>query len=278
VHLWVAAPVALAGLAAGPLARWLPGPLAPDDDAPRGWTTTVAALIGAALPFVVMAWLFLLWKGLMPPEYRWIHNSGMNPATFVFALALAACLALWADAAGADGGVVVASGRVGALRASVLVSPVPLRAGPVEWSVLLQDAEGAPVLDAEVELELHGPGGAAGHAAHRVVVARRETSSNRLLYGAEDCPGCRENFLAALARFDLGRRDIVPNVNFFCSVPVAQDGALAERTFVDGKSQAGDYVDLRAEMDALAVVSNCPQVNNPCNGSGPTAIRITIWL
>ena len=101
--------------------------------------------------------------------------------------------------------------------------------------------------------------------------------SNRLLYGAEDCPGCRENFLAALARFDLGRRDIVPNVNFFCSVPVGRDGALAERTFVDGRSQPGDYVDLRAEMEALAVVSNCPQINNPCNGSGPTAVRITIW-
>ena len=101
--------------------------------------------------------------------------------------------------------------------------------------------------------------------------------SNRLLYGVEDCPGCRENFLTALARYDLGRRDIVPNVNFFCSVPVGEDGALSERTFVDGRSKAGDYVDLRAEMDALAVVSNCPQVNNPCNGAGPTAIRATIW-
>jgi len=91
--------------------------------------------------------------------------------------------ALWAGAARADVGGVVASGRVGPLRASVLVSPTPLRAGLAEWSVLLQDASGAPVLDAEVELELHRQG-ASGHHAHRVVAARREASTNRLLYSA----------------------------------------------------------------------------------------------
>ncbi len=96
---------------------------------------------------------------------------------------LALVLAAWAGAARADGGGVVASGRAGPLRASVLVSPTPLRAGPAEWSVLLQDAGGAPVLDAEVELELHRHG-ASGHHAHRVVAARREASTNRLLYSA----------------------------------------------------------------------------------------------
>ena len=97
---------------------------------------------------------------------------------------LALVLAAWAGAARADGGAVVASGRAGSLRASVLVSPTPLRAGPAEWSVLLQDADGAPVLDAEVELELHRPGGSGGHHARRVVSARREASANRLLYSA----------------------------------------------------------------------------------------------
>ncbi len=101
--------------------------------------------------------------------------------------------------------------------------------------------------------------------------------SNRMLYGAADCPGCRENFLTALAEFGLGRKDIVPNVNFFCNVPVGPGGALAERTFVDGTSVAGDHVDLRAEMDALAVISNCPQQNNPCNGAGPSPIRVMIY-
>jgi len=92
-------------------------------------------------------------------------------------------LAAWAGAARADVGGVVASGRAGPLRASVLVSPTPLRAGLAEWSVLLQDAGGAPVLDAEVELELHRHG-ASGHHAPRVVAARREASANRLLYSA----------------------------------------------------------------------------------------------
>ncbi len=101
--------------------------------------------------------------------------------------------------------------------------------------------------------------------------------SNLMLYGVADCPGCRENFLAALAGHGLGRRDIVPNVNFFCDVPVGPDGALAERSFAEGRSTAGDYVDLRAEMDALAVISNCPQLNNPCNDGAPTPIRVIVW-
>ena len=105
--------------------------------------------------------------------------------------------------------------------------------------------------------------------------------SNAMLYGVEDCPGCRENFLEALARHDLGRRDIVPNVNFFCNVPVTDDGKLAERTFApvpagDGGGEAGACVVLRAEMRALAVISNCPQVNNPCNDGRPKPIRVEI--
>jgi urea carboxylase-associated protein 1 len=97
--------------------------------------------------------------------------------------------------------------------------------------------------------------------------------SNQMLYGVADCPGCRENFLAALACHGLGRRDIVPNVNFFMRVPVERDGRAA---IALGASAPGSTVALRAEMDALAVISNCPQVNNPCNGFRPTPIRVTI--
>jgi urea carboxylase-associated protein 1 len=100
--------------------------------------------------------------------------------------------------------------------------------------------------------------------------------SNKMLYGVEGVRGCRENFLETLQRHGLGWRDIVPNVNFFCSVPVYADGGLAETVFVEGQSKAGDYVDLRAEMPVLAVISNCPQVNNPCNGSAPTPIRVVV--
>lgn len=105
-------------------------------------------------------------------------------------------LAAWAGTVRADGGVVVASGHAGALRASILVSPTPLRSGPAEWSVLLQDKSGAPVLDAEVELELqrqgapgqhsgeHGGQHSGKHGSHRVVALQRADSANRLLYSA----------------------------------------------------------------------------------------------
>ena len=101
--------------------------------------------------------------------------------------------------------------------------------------------------------------------------------SNAMLYGVEDCPGCRENFLEALETHGLTRRDIVPNVNCFCNVPVSDDRTLADTVFVAGPHKPGSHVDLRAEMTALAVISNCPQMNNPCNSSNPTAIKIIVW-
>ncbi len=99
---------------------------------------------------------------------------------------------------------------------------------------------------------------------------------NRMLYGATSTAGCRENFLEELARHNLGRRDIVPNLNFFCRVPVLADNALDPHTFVEAPSTPGDLIVLRAEMDVLALISNCPQINNPCSGGRPTPIRVTI--
>lgn len=100
--------------------------------------------------------------------------------------------------------------------------------------------------------------------------------SNAMLYGVESCPGCRENFLRALADHGMDRRDIVPNINFFCNVPVEPGGRLADTVFVESRSRPGDYVELRAEMRALALISNCPQVNNPCNDGHPSPIRVEI--
>jgi len=98
--------------------------------------------------------------------------------------------------------------------------------------------------------------------------------SNRFRYGVLGTPSCRDNFLRALARHGLGKKDIVANVNFFMNVPVEPDGRMA---IVDGRSRPGDHVDLRAETDALAVVSNCPQTYNPCNGGRPTPIRLLVY-
>jgi hypothetical protein len=88
------------------------------------------------------------------------------------------------------------------------------------------------------------------------------SESNRVRYGVEGTPNCRDNFLRALARFGLGRKDIVANLNFFMNVPVTADGKMA---IVDGWSKAGDHVDLRAEMDVLVAISNCPVLFNACN-------------
>jgi len=86
---------------------------------------------------------------------------------------------------------------------------------------------------------------------------------------------CRQSFLKAAIEWDrgLGKRDITHNINFFMNVPVTPDGRL---TFEDGVSGPGKYVELRADMDVLAVISNCPQLNNPCNAYHPTPIHVSI--
>jgi uncharacterized protein YcgI (DUF1989 family) len=87
---------------------------------------------------------------------------------------------------------------------------------------------------------------------------------------------CRDNFLLALAAYDqkLTKRDLPPNINFFMNVPVTPKGGLE---FADGISAPGRYVQMRANMDVLVLISNCPQLNNPCNAYNPTPIQITIW-
>lgn len=99
--------------------------------------------------------------------------------------------------------------------------------------------------------------------------------SNTLRYGHHVMyhHGCRENFLAEASRRGLGVRDLVSNLNWFMNVPVESDGALG---IVDGMSAPGKRVALRAEMDVLVIVSNCPQMNNPCNDFNPTPLRMIV--
>jgi urea carboxylase-associated protein 1 len=87
---------------------------------------------------------------------------------------------------------------------------------------------------------------------------------------------CRDSFLIALARADKGmdKRDLAPNINFFMNVPVTPAGELR---FADGLSGPGKYVELRAEMDVIVLVSNCPQLNNPCNAYNPTPVQFLVW-
>ncbi len=105
------------------------------------------------------------------------------------------------------------------------------------------------------------------------------SESNTVRYALEKrcMHSCRDSWLLAIARqqeFGLSKRDITHNINFFMNVPVTAEGGL---TFEDGISEAGKYVELEALMDCLAFISNCPQLNNPCNAYNPTPIRVDIW-
>ena len=88
---------------------------------------------------------------------------------------------------------------------------------------------------------------------------------------------CRDNFMSAIQHHHdhpMTKRDITHNINFFMNVPVTPEGKL---TFEDGLSAPGKYVEMRAEMDVVCLISNCPQLNNPCNAYNPTPIRLLIW-
>ena len=110
---------------------------------------------------------------------------------------------------------------------------------------------------------------------HDTIGGACSCESNTLRYGhhTKSEHACVENFLEANLLEGRGKRDIVSNINFFMNVPVEPDGALG---IVDGISAPGLTVDLRAEMDVTVVVSNCPQINNPCNGFNPTPVRMIV--
>ncbi|NJP45923.1 urea amidolyase associated protein UAAP2 [Actinacidiphila epipremni] len=110
---------------------------------------------------------------------------------------------------------------------------------------------------------------------HDTIAGACSKESNTLRYGHHTWSqhACVDNFLAEGARWGLGKRDLVGNVNWYMNVPVEDDGTLG---IVDGRSAAGLEVTLRAERDVLVLVSNCPQINNPCNGFDPTPVRMTV--
>jgi len=110
---------------------------------------------------------------------------------------------------------------------------------------------------------------------HDTIGGACSKESNTLRYGHHTRPqhACVENFLAEGAKWGLGKRDLVSNVNWYMNVPVEEDGTLG---IVDGISSPGLRVVLLAETDVLVLISNCPQVNNPCNGFDPTPIELVI--
>jgi urea carboxylase-associated protein 1 len=100
-----------------------------------------------------------------------------------------------------------------------------------------------------------------------------ESNAVRFGEGTKYQHACRENFILELSKYGMTKRDIVANLNFFMNVPIDPSGNF---TVVDGISAPGNYVDITAEVDVIFFISNCPQVNNPCNGFNPTPIRVVI--
>ncbi len=105
------------------------------------------------------------------------------------------------------------------------------------------------------------------------------TESNTVRYAVDKkcMHACRDSWLLAVAeneQFGMTKRDITHNINFFMNVPVTSEGGL---TFADGISGAGKYVELKAHMDTIVLMSNCPQLNNPCNAYNPTPVEVIVW-
>ena len=105
------------------------------------------------------------------------------------------------------------------------------------------------------------------------------TESNTVRYALEKkcMHACRDSWLLAVAEndnFGMSKRDITHNINFFMNVPITVDGGL---TFADGISAPGKYVELEAKMDVIVLISNCPQLNNPCNAYNPTPVEVSVW-
>ncbi len=113
---------------------------------------------------------------------------------------------------------------------------------------------------------------------HDTVGGACAAESNQVRYALDKkyMHSCRDNFLLEIAnrRPELTKRDLTANINFFMNVPVSPEGELH---FDDGISAPGRYVEMRAESDVIVLISNCPQLNNPCNGYDPTPVRLLVW-
>lgn len=114
---------------------------------------------------------------------------------------------------------------------------------------------------------------------HDTIGGACASESNTIRYALDKkcMHACRDSWMLAIAQneqFNLSKRDITHNINFFMNVPVTPEGGLS---FEDGISDAGKYVEMKATMDVIVLISNCPQLNNPCNAYNPTPIEILVW-
>ena len=138
--------------------------------------------------------------------------------------------------------------------------------GAVRTGSVLLSNEGNPMMTLTAStVERHDTVGGA---------CSRESNSLRYGHHTNHQHACVDNFLLEHVSRDMGKRDMVANINFFMNVPVTPDGRLS---FADGVSAPGRYVEMQADLDVLVLISNCPQLNNPCNAYNPTPVRLLVW-
>ncbi|WP_294374453.1 urea amidolyase associated protein UAAP2 [uncultured Clostridium sp.] len=134
---------------------------------------------------------------------------------------------------------------------------------------ILRSESGKPLL--EITADLTG--------RHDTLGGACSSQSNTVRYAREKIymHNCRDSFMLQLAKNEtvgIRKRDLAPNINFFMNVPVTKEGGLK---FDDGVSAPGKYVEMKALEHTMVLISNCPQLNNPCNAYNPTPVRLIIW-
>lgn len=131
---------------------------------------------------------------------------------------------------------------------------------------VLMSSEGNPML--EIVADTCGRHDTVGGACSR------ESNTMRYAHDKEPMHACRDSFIRGVQEMGGDKRDVTCNINFFMNVPVTPEGGLR---FEDGISAPGRYVEMRALMDVVGLISNCPQLNNPCNGWNPTPVEVLVW-
>jgi urea carboxylase-associated protein 1 len=109
---------------------------------------------------------------------------------------------------------------------------------------------------------------------HDVLAGACSKFTNFFRYGVEDSPNCRDNFARALEPYGISWKDVPYAFNIFMNVPIGADNSM---TIQEPVSRAGDYVDLLAEMDCLAAISNCPQIYNACNAYKLKPLKVIVY-
>lgn len=113
---------------------------------------------------------------------------------------------------------------------------------------------------------------------HDAFCGTSNAATNAAKYGegrnSGDFPNSRDRLILGAAKHGLTRRDVHPAINLFKGTKIEADGAI---TPVVGPFAPGRAVVLRAEMDVIVVLANCPHVRDPRPEYRSTPLRLTAW-